>query len=385
MHRKLLKRALSALLALILFCFCLFPAGAENIRDLEQQQQDLEDQRERLQEELDKVKDDRARQEDYRETLLEQITTIEQQVTLYNEQINGLTEQISQLKKKISENQAIVDERYEKLKKRLHAIYLAGEASAWDWLLGAENIGDFLERTELIRTVSEYDVSLVSDIKTQKENMEAERVMLEDKINELDGMRATQERKQLELDDLVIKSEELLSELEGEEERVRGAQKDIDEEEDRIGDEIEAWYRQYQQGQIQKNTIEAYVGGNYIWPLPGYWNVIGGWFSYYGHRGIDIAGPGVYGKPIVAANSGRVIRANVGNWGQGWGNYVMIDHGGGYATLYAHCSSLNVRLGQYVQQGQVIAYVGNTGNSYGYHLHFETWKNGSRYNPMTEF
>ncbi|MCI5728844.1 MAG: M23 family metallopeptidase [Clostridia bacterium] len=100
------------------------------------------------------------------------------------------------------------------------------------------------------------------------------------------------------------------------------------------------------------------------------------------HRGIDIVGAGIYGAPIVAAQSGTVITAYTSDtWGYGWGYHVMIGHSDGYATQYAHMSRVVVKKGQYVQKGQVIGYVGNTGDSYGAHLHFELWSNGTRINP----
>lgn len=122
--------------------------------------------------------------------------------------------------------------------------------------------------------------------------------------------------------------------------------------------------------------------GAFIWPLPYTHNIT----SYYEwrwgrmHNGLDIAAGGVYGQSIIASDGGTVTFA--GNDGGGYGNYVIIDHGNGYVTLYAHCSSLAVNSGQYVSQGDVIAYVGSTGNSTGPHLHFEIQVNGSPTNPL---
>ena len=104
------------------------------------------------------------------------------------------------------------------------------------------------------------------------------------------------------------------------------------------------------------------------------------------HKGIDIAGSGIYGKPIVAANAGKVIVAFTNDSpGYSYGKYVMIDHGGQNVTLYGHCSKLNVSAGQYVNKGDTIAFVGSTGNSTGPHLHFEIRRNGSTVNPMNYF
>ena len=127
-----------------------------------------------------------------------------------------------------------------------------------------------------------------------------------------------------------------------------------------------------------------YVGGDWIWPVPTYGNISSGfgWRVLYGvndyHTGIDISkgsSATIYGAAIVASNSGTVVRAQYRN--SGYGNCIMLDHGGGNYTLYGHCSSLAVGLGTYVTQGQVIAYVGNSGNSTGPHLHFEIRLGGS--------
>lgn len=125
--------------------------------------------------------------------------------------------------------------------------------------------------------------------------------------------------------------------------------------------------------------------GRFIWPVPGYHGIYGdygprgsGW-----HHGVDISGSAISGKPIIAADGGVVIEANAtSEWGAGWGYYVLIDHGNGYRTRYAHCSSVNVSVGQKVAQGQLIGLVGNTGNSYGAHCHFEILVNGSSQNPL---
>ncbi|MBR7092517.1 MAG: peptidoglycan DD-metalloendopeptidase family protein [Clostridia bacterium] len=124
--------------------------------------------------------------------------------------------------------------------------------------------------------------------------------------------------------------------------------------------------------------------GRFIWPVPYTKNIT----SYFGarwgstHYGIDISAGGVNGKPILAADGGKVIAVNTSGWGGGWGNYVLIDHGNGYKTRYAHCKSVVVKVGQKVAQGELIAYVGSTGDSTGPHLHFEVLLNEKRVNPL---
>ncbi|MDD6034349.1 MAG: peptidoglycan DD-metalloendopeptidase family protein [Oscillospiraceae bacterium] len=128
-------------------------------------------------------------------------------------------------------------------------------------------------------------------------------------------------------------------------------------------------------------SSDSEVHTNFIWPLNGFYTV---WCSYgqqtgYFHYGIDISGGGINGADILAAESGTVILAASH---YSYGNYVIIDHGGGYATLYAHASALLVSAGDTVTRGQVIAKVGSTGNSTGPHLHFEVRINGVTQNPL---
>ena len=124
--------------------------------------------------------------------------------------------------------------------------------------------------------------------------------------------------------------------------------------------------------------------GRFIWPLPSCKTVSSGYGYRWGsfHDGIDISGNGVYGKDIIAADGGTVVEVNTSGWGGGYGLYVIVDHGGGYRTMYAHCSQILVRAGQKVSQGQLIARAGSSGNVTGPHLHFEIRVNGSPVNPL---
>lgn len=140
-------------------------------------------------------------------------------------------------------------------------------------------------------------------------------------------------------------------------------------------------------------------GSGYAWPCPGFYYLTSEWNEdrySYNHGGIDIAGGGIMGTPVVAAESGVVFASNSGchhNWGKngscgcggGYGNFIFLDHGNGKTTVYGHLSSLTVGYGSKVSKGQVIGYVGSTGNSTGPHLHFECRLNNVKYNPMLEY
>ena len=121
---------------------------------------------------------------------------------------------------------------------------------------------------------------------------------------------------------------------------------------------------------LKSGMTASYGSGEWMWPVPGY-TYVSRWMSSY-HKGADICAP--YGTPIYASDSGVVVTAGSH---YSYGNYVIIDHGNGWRTLYAHMSALGCSVGQAVQRGQVIGYVGSTGNSTGNHCHFEMYQNGT--------
>ena len=152
-------------------------------------------------------------------------------------------------------------------------------------------------------------------------------------------------------------------------------------------DKVEADIDKFLQSQTSSRPMDPNSKG-WTWPVPysnsyitspfGYrHDPISGAYKF--HAGIDISMPGAMGKNLVAVKPGTVIRTVHSN--SGYGNYVMVDHGGGYVSLYAHCKSLAVSNGQRVSQGQVIAYIGTSGYSTGPHVHFEIRKNGEKVNP----
>ena len=145
-------------------------------------------------------------------------------------------------------------------------------------------------------------------------------------------------------------------------------------------------------GQIMNPNTDWEGTGIFQWPLPQSYTITS-WFGYREdpftgeiayHSGTDIGAPG--GTPILTAADGTVTIANaIDTWGGGYGYYIKINHNDTFDTLYAHCSSICVTVGQEVKQGEVIGYVGTTGNSTGNHLHFEVWQNGERTDALGYF
>ena len=403
-----------------------------DLNALESQQSDLQQQEEQLDEQLQSIRDDQSKQQEYKNTLDEKISVVQQQIDTLMQEIESLDTQITQKNDGIADTQQQIDENFELLKERIRAIYMAGETSTLDIILNAQNVTDLFDKAELLKRVSEHDQKLIDNLNTSLASIQQEKDDIEQKRDQVAQAKKDLDAKRQELETLQAESNQLLEQLGQQAAQTQQELDEIQQQKDALSDEIAQWHKEYvrqqqeqaqqQQQQQEEQTASSQTpsepetpsstpdagqedpssegngGGSsstvtppssstrYIWPVPSCTVIT----SYYGdrpiygyHRGIDIGAQ--YGAEIVAAADGVVIMANsTDSWGSGWGYYVMIDHGGGYATLYAHCSRLAVSVGQTVQAGQVIGYVGNTGNSYGAHLHFETYLNGERYDPMTE-
>lgn len=270
-------------------------------------------------------------------------------------------------------------ENYENSKKtfkaRVKAMYKTSNKTALDVIIESENLAELTSRVQLLNKIAKRDTNIIQDFILAQEELELQEKQIQEKINKLisriDATSTTVED--------IKRNQDLLN-------------RQMDERYDRI----EILQRQEKQFLEESKILEerikqmklsaqSYVGGQMLWPVPSSRRIT----SYFGvrqhpvfnysrmHTGIDIAAN--QGVNIVAANVGTV---KISGWEGGYGNTVLIDHGGGISTLYAHCSTLLVREGQKVKAGDVIARIGSTGISTGPHLHFEVRKNGEPVDPM---
>jgi murein DD-endopeptidase MepM/ murein hydrolase activator NlpD len=384
--KKLSKSAAAVALTFALLltpAFTQYSQAATSQATLQNKQSELSKQQKEIQQKISSLKDDAAQQQAYKDALDQQIAVVNEQILVTNEQIAEMDGAISEKEAQIAGQQQIIDEQIAQLKKRLRAIYLAGETTSLDILIGAKDMADLLDKAMLVKTVTQHDQQLIAQLQENMSGIEAEMTAIEEHRLEVAEAKKSLDSKQAELSALQAESQRVLSDLQSQQRDAEQQNAAIQKEKDAISNEL----AQLQQ-QAAANGAASSAGfskGRYIWPVPGFTHMGEGFGARGGrHKGIDINGAGIAGAPIVAVADGVVIKTNVGGWGGGWGTYVMVDHGDGYATQYAHCSRLAVSNGQTVKQGQVIAYVGSTGDSTGNHLHFETWKNGVRYDPMTE-
>lgn len=391
-YKQIIKKALCVVLSVCLFSCVLNSmrvgdmVNATSLAENQNKQSELKQKNSRLNDELSQLKDNVAEQERYKDTLDQQIEVVQDQVDEINALIVDLDNKISQKESEITETQLKIDKNRELLKQRLRAIYMAGETSTLDIILGAKDFNDFLDKAEIIKNVSLHDSKLIEDLKSDMEKIEKEKNELESSRAEVSAQRDELDSKRTELTYLAEESERVLAQLGQETQKITDMIDENDEEIQRINREIEEYYRNYDPTPVPG---PSYGTGNYTWPVPGFTYISSDYYDTDGrssmHGAIDIAGIGIYGAQVVAADSGTVITGSVGGWGGGYGTYLVIDHGNGKSTLYAHMSGAAVSIGQSVSKGQVIGFVGSTGYSTGPHLHFETRLNGYKYNPMDEF
>ena len=420
--RRICKRVGCCLFALWLAALAPLAVSAQSLEEIQAQQEQLQAENQQLQTQLDSLREDQAQKQAYLETLQEQISLVQEQILTTRENIQDLNESIGQLTLKLEASQAEVQDTIDLFKQRLVALYTAGNVSTLEILLDSKSLSDFTTRMELIDTMALRDQEIIGQLEDYMAKTQADREQLEAQKQEVASLQVTLEGKEKELAALYEENQAALGDIQGQvyatENQLQVNEEELAESERLVQEAIAAQKRAEEEAKKQAQAaappaaVETPSGGENsggengsgngdggsgavspptpsgggssgfdpIWPLPGVTYISDHFGGARGHKGMDIAGP--WGTPIVAAADGQVIEANsTDSWGYSWGYYVLIYHNGTYSTRYAHMSSVAVSTGQYVTAGTIIGYEGNTGNSFGAHLHFEVYENGTRVNP----
>lgn len=317
---------------------------------------------------------------------LNQINNLDSSINDTERQINGIENEIEELEESIiiaEENikysQEQYDKKYELRKNRMVAYYKNGNVSLQDLVNEAEDQTDKMYMERIIEKIISYDTSIMDELSEEKNKLEVQKASLEEDTKRCASLKSELEIKLASLEETVEIRTKYLSELKADHTALEKAEKEMKAEADKLAKELAA--------QASKSSNSKYTGGTMKWPLPGHYIITSKFGNrlhpvlkkYSLHTGVDIAGSGCNGDPVVAAAAGTVIKATYSN---AYGNYIVIDHGGGITTLYAHSSKLLVKAGDKVSAGQEIMKVGTTGYSTGPHLHFEVRKNGSYLDPL---
>ena len=392
--RRVLFGGLAAVLALLLLLpmvtMILGGAGAvtqSEIDALKAEQAASQARQDELEEQLADVEADQAEAQQRRQLLQAQLDAINNEIENIDKQIAYYDQEIAQKEAEQAEAEANEQAQYELFCQRVRAMEEEGTVSYWSILFNSESFSEMLDRLADIDAVMDYDNQVMDELIAIREEIIALRTQLETSRAEEQAARDQQAAKQAEQQAKVAEAQKLLDQINAD---VAEVNRQLDAESEAAA-EIQAEIAQKQkqlEEQRRQNNITIDSETSYLWPLPGYYR-LSSLFGYrihpitgeaHSHTGIDIPAPG--NTPILACKSGQVVTSA---YHYSYGNYVVIDHGNGNSTLYAHMSSRAVSEGDMVTQGQTIGYVGTTGSSTGNHLHLEVRDNYTRVDPESKF
>lgn len=318
------------------------------------------------------------------ENVSERLRQIQEELRVATAEYKEVKGQLDSVEDKISDNTELLQKteadlkvKNKKLQQRVRDIYINGQISYVDVLFGAKDFADLMTRMDVLKRIIKHDYDLIMKVKEEKATVENTRAQLEKDKAEAEVLVADAQAKKAKVEDKESEQQVLLDQAIYD----RDTSERMYEEIMAASQEVANMIRRSQMSSAGYSGAPAGAGGM-IWPISGPITSEFGWRTHpiFGtarfHSGLDIGGD--YGMPIYAAASGTVIYAG---WISGYGNAVIIDHGGGVTTLYGHNDSLNVSEGENVAQGQVIAMCGSTGNSTGPHCHFEVRENGEPVSP----
>ena len=364
---------------LILVFFIILSFGttgfATSIEDLTQKQNELQNQKEEATQALEGVKTNISETMEDLQELSEKIIQHEAEAEKLELEINELITDIEEKTINLEASQKNFDEQKALLEKRLIVLYEAGETSYLDVLLHSSSLSDFISNYYMMTEMARYDTELLENIEQATNLIEAEKEALETQKSKLVALQEENDKKIAMVSNMKVLKTNYMNQLTEEEKALQA--------------DIEIFNQEM--AQIESDLINltdsnsAYAGGEMAWPAPGYYTIT----SPFGYRvhpilgvtrfhsGVDIGVP--TGGKVIAANDGIVIKTT---YTSSYGNMVMIDHGGGIVTLYAHGSKIIATLGQEVKRGDVIMEAGSTGWSTGPHLHFEVRLDGEYQQPL---
>ena len=439
-----MKRIICMLLSLVLaFTAAVFANSlpekkvtAATTDELQAEIDRLDDEIEANESKLEALKKDQEKQKEYLEALEDQMKAVEEkatniqiQIQTLDEEIGDLDDEINQLNREIEMTEQEILETEENiasssdaLAQRLRNSYLYGEETTLEIFMGSEDLASFMTGIELMKRTTENDKLMIESFKAQVEELNKSKQELEEKRSEVNAKRSDQQIKRDELSEKEQEYYETLDKLEGQYAEIEDYLatldkssalyeqyiKELEDEKAAADAEIDRIYSEYYATSLQASNANPTPGSDgsggssagkgdpyastadWAWPLGNEYCYISSKYGYRDasiggnafHGGLDIAGGSgrLHGKPVYATRSGKVITAVTSD--RGYGIYVIIDHGDGYSSLYAHMSARYVSTGDTVNKGDMIGRVGNTGNSTGAHLHFEVRYYGEKLDPL---
>lgn len=378
------------------------PLFAESISDLQDEQASIKSSIEQKQGELDSNSSQKSETVAKIKEISDSINATQQKIASFSTQITEQQSAIDETNAQIAETEKKLSKAQESLNDRLVTIYKDGNVNYLEVLFQSEDFSDFLTRFEYLSYITKRDKEMVEEVKAAKAQLESQKATLEQQLASLNALKSEEEGVKALLEEQQSQQESVYAELQKDEAALKETIAAMQATSDEIGQKIADLQAQeaakraaaaaaanQSNGAVTAATsdpssYEVTSAGSGVWPAPashiitstygGRSYPLGGGYNY--HLGTDI-GAG-YGTPVLAYQGGTVLIASY-HWS--YGNYVVVDHGNGLSTLYAHMSALTVSAGQSVSAGQQVGLVGSTGSSTGPHLHFEVRINGSNVDP----
>ena len=363
------------------------PAAAVTQADIDALKSDakeLSTQKKELKQKLSALANDKASAIQRKNLLDQQISGISAEIANTEQQIAAYTQLINQTQQELEEAEAQEEKQYELFCQRVRAMEERGTASYWSVLFNASSFTDLLSTLDFINEIMEYDQGVIDDLQALQEEISAKKADLEEQKAGEEAAKAELVDRKAELNQQRKEADALVKEIESNESEYKDTLDAINAEEEDIQAKIVKLSKELAAQQVAQGKPSQAALGGYIWPVSsrritspfGNRNTgISG--ASTNHKGVDIGGVG-YSTEVKAAKAGTVI---VAQHSSSYGNYVVVSHGSGNTTLYAHMSSIKVKVGQSVSQGTVVGITGSTGISSGPHLHFEITENGVRVDP----
>ncbi len=385
---KMVGTALTVMIVTVLMAVCLPYNSLESDAAKKITEADIQALKDQIKANEQKIKDAEADLKDIGEDITyylemksildQQINDIENNIADTDELIAKYEVLIANIQERIAQREIEISEKYDSFLERLRLSYEDGTQNYLELLVSSKNLIDFMTRADNLGSVLSYEQLLLDELDREVSDLNTMKDSLELRKTEYVNLGISQGDNEAQLRAKLKEAEDNLKKLEKNEAALEAVYNKAKENDSKLDKELQDTLKKY------KDQQEAAAKQKMLWPLPPDRLKISskfGWRVLYGkddyHYGIDLPAP--YGTDIYAANDGTVLKAR---YSASYGYYILISHGGDLSTLYAHCSKLLVKAGDTVKRGQVIAKVGSTGNSTGYHLHFEVRVDGEVTDPL---
>ncbi len=371
------KKYKAMIISILIICITT-PLFAADLNELQNQKSNIQEQLNQTNEELNNVNEDLTENLRQIQKLDENIQKNEESINNLNEEISNIETDIKKVEKELEDATIVYTKQKRLLDERLVEIYEAGDTNYLEIVLGAKNISDFFATYYIVSELTSYDVDLLEFVENKKDEIEQKKKKVDDQRQNLVNQKRTIAKTEIALSNTRVLRQNYISQLSQEEQELQAKIDEYNAQINSIETEIRSLVKIV-------NFGEDYSGGTMQWPIAGHYTIT----SNYGmrvhpitgvyklHTGVDISA--TLGTEFRAIANGVVVKAG---YNSAYGNMVIIDHGGGVQTLYAHGSEIVANLGQIVNAGDVVLKVGSTGYSTGPHAHFEVRINGSPANPL---